>query len=547
MDGQIFRFGPFEMHRERRRLYRDGKLLQLGSRAFDILYILIARAGEVVSHEELMATVWPNTFVAENNLRVNMTALRKALGSEGSAANGLIANVPGRGYSFTAPVTHQAVEQAVVRQDEIEGLRPLPRPLGTVFGREAALATLAAQLPGRRLVTVTGSGGIGKTTLVLAAADSLRNAYPDGIAFVDLAPISDPILVASAVAATLGQAFRNDSLVSELSAVIADRRILIVLDSCEHVVDAAALLAEQLLQATQHLGILATSREPLRADGERVLSLSPLDLPEGGTNVTAKSALLSPAVQLFIDRASATGSSFVFDDASAPFVADICRQLDGIALAIELAASRVETLGPKALASSLGDRFQLLTRGRRTAVPRHQTLRAMLDWSYQLLTNSEQLVLCRLSTLVGRFTSKAAMAVAADNAISDFAIEEALANLVAKSLIAVDATYDHTIFRLADTTRAYAFEKLVDSGELSKVQGAHARFFMEAFGQAERDFENLSAIDWLDLYGWQIDDLRQRSIGRSRRAAITPWASLSSRWRFFFGTNCPCLTSVLIV
>ncbi|RWE41329.1 MAG: transcriptional regulator [Mesorhizobium sp.] len=362
--------------------------------------------------------------------------------------------------------------------------------------------------PARRLVTITGAGGIGKTTVVLAASDHLKHAYPDGVIFVDLAPIGDPRLVASAVATALGQAFRNESLVSELAAVIADRRILIVLDSCEHVVDAVALFAEQLLQSTSRLGIIATSRELLRAEGEWVLPLSPLELPEEDADFTAKSALVSPAVRLFVERASAAGGGFVFDDTNAPYVANICRQLDGIALALELAASRVETLGPKALAASLNDRFHVLTRGRRTAVPRHQTLRATLDWSYQLLTASERRVLCRISTLVGRFTSRAAMAVANDSAISDFEIEEALANLVAKSLISVDANYDHTIFRLADTTRAYAGEKLKESGELPKVQAGHARFFMEAFAQAERDFENLSAIDWLNLYGWQIDDLR---------------------------------------
>ncbi|BAB53079.1 ATP-binding protein [Mesorhizobium japonicum] len=508
MDGQIFRFGPFEMHREQRRLYRDGKLLQLGSRAFDILQILVMRAGEVVRHEELIAMVWPDTFVAENNLRVNMTALRRALGPEGSLTNGLIANVPGRGYSFTAPVAHQTVEHAPDRHDNSEGLRTLPRPLGAVFGRDTALATLAGQVPSRRLVTITGAGGIGKTTLVLAASHHLRNAYPDGVILVDLAPISDPQLVASAVATALGQAFRNESVVSELTAVIADRRILIILDSCEHVVDPAALLSEQLLQSTSRLGIIATSREALRAEGEWVLPLSPLELPEDDANVSAKSALSFSAIQLFVNRASAVGGSFVFDDANAPYIANICRQLDGIPLALELAASRVQTLGPKVLAASLNDRFHVLTRGRRTAVPRHQTLRATLDWSYRLLTASEQHVLCRLSTLVGRFTSKAATTVAADSAISDFEIEEALANLVAKSLISVDASYDHTIFRLADTTRAYAVEKLAESGELRRVQRAHARFFLEAFGEAEGDFENLPAIDWLRLYGWQIDDLR---------------------------------------
>ncbi|TJX71312.1 MAG: transcriptional regulator, partial [Mesorhizobium sp.] len=329
MDWQICRFGPFEMRREQRRLYRDGKLLPLGSRAFDILQILVTRAGEVVSHEELIAAVWPNTFVAENNLRVNMTALRKVLGPEGSATNGMIANVPGRGYSFTATVAHQTIEPAPAGRGQIGGLRPLPKPLGAVFGREAALATLAGQIPARRLVTITGAGGIGKTTVVLAASDHLKHAYPDGVIFVDLAPIGDPRLVASAVATALGQAFRNESLVSELAAVIADRRILIVLDSCEHVVDAVALFAEQLLQSTSRLGIIATSRELLRAEGEWVLPLSPLELPEEDADFTAKSALVSPAVRLFVERASAAGGGFVFDDTNAPYVANICRQLDG--------------------------------------------------------------------------------------------------------------------------------------------------------------------------------------------------------------------------
>jgi predicted ATPase/DNA-binding winged helix-turn-helix (wHTH) protein len=536
MDGQVLRFGPFEMHREQRRLYREGKLIQLGSRAFDILHILVARAGEVVSNEELIATVWPNIFVAENNLRVNMTALRKALGPEGSATNGVIANVPGRGYSFTAPVTSEGLGR-LNRQFVEEGgsLRRLPRPLGTVFGRDDAVSVLEAQLPRRRLITITGSGGIGKTTLVLAAADALKAAYPDGVAFVDLAPVSDPHLVPSAVTSSLGHAFRNESLVSELLSAIGDRRILVVLDSCEHLIDAVALLSEQLLQGTRELGILATSREPLRAEGEWILALAPLDLPENCGGITAQSAQMSPAVQLFVDRASASGSGFVFDDSNAPFVADICRRLDGIALAIELAASRVETLGVKVLASSLGDRFKVLTRGRRTAVLRHQTLRATLDWSYHLLTASERQVLYRLSSFAGRFTEGAALAVAADSGISDFAIEGALANLVDKSLISADAAFDHTFFRLADTTRAYAFEKLKESGELTKVQGAHAGFFMEAFGRAEEHFEDLSAIEWLNLYAWQIDDLRAAldwafAPGGDSNLAVTLTASAIPLW-----------------
>jgi predicted ATPase/DNA-binding winged helix-turn-helix (wHTH) protein len=509
MSGQIFRFGPFELHREQRRLYRDAKLIQLGSRAFDILYLLAARAGEVVSNEELISTVWPNVFVAENNLRVNMTALRKALGPEGSATDGYISNVPGRGYSFTVAVTCETVGPPAPRlQDGPSVMRSLPRPLGTVFGREAALDILTAQLSQRRLVTITGAGGIGKTTLVLAAAEQLKEIYPDGIAFVDLAPTSDPVMVPRAIASALGHAFRDDSIVPDLIDALGNRRFLIVLDSCEHLVTAVALLSEQLLQGTAHLGILATSRELLRADGEWVLPLEALELPPATGTVSASAAQQSPAVQLFVDRANASGSRFVLDDASAPHVVDICCQLDGIALAIELAASRTDTLGVKSLAASLGDRFRLLSRGRRTAVPRHQTLRATLDWSYQLLTASEQRVLSRLSPLVGRFTARAALAVAGDIALSDFAIEEAIANLVAKSLISVDATYDHTIFRLADTTRAYSFEKLRESGELLKVQSAHAKFFADAFARAEQDIERLSSSEWLDLYGWQLDDLR---------------------------------------
>ena len=257
-------------------------------------------------------------------------------------------------------------------------------------------------------VTIVGSGGIGKTAVALAVACELARSYKDGAHFVDLAPVGAPLQVAGAVGSVLGVAIRSENPYPALAAFLRRRQMLLVIDNCEHVAEAAAKLAEEALKSSPEVHLLATSREPLRAQGETLHGLPPLETASQFTELTAAEALSFPAIQLFVERAAASAAGYELTDSDAPAVAQICRKLDGIALAIELAASRVDSFGVAGIAARLNDRFRLLTQGRRTAMPRHQTLSAAFDWSYENLSKAEQAVLCRLGIFAGPFTLEAA-------------------------------------------------------------------------------------------------------------------------------------------
>ena len=381
--GRTVSFGPFRLDPEQQLLREGDTRVVLGSRAMEILIALVERAGELVSKEELIARVWPNTFVDETNLRVNVAGLRRAL-RDGQAGNRYIATDPGRGYRFVAPISVPQPGTAIA-QPAAPRIDNLPGTLTRVIGREPIVAALSAQLPQRRFITLVGPGGIGKTTVAIAVARSLAASYRDGVTFLDLAPIGDAKLLSSALATVLGLAIPSDNRMPGLLAHLRDRQMLLVLDSCEQVVEAAAALAEDVYAAAPGVHILATSQEPLRAAGERVHRLSPLESPAATAGLTAAEALTFPGVQLFVERAAAANlNGFELRDGDAPVVAEICRRLDGIPLAIELATGCVDAFGVHELASRLDDRFRLLTSGRRTALPRHRTLGATLDWSYQL-------------------------------------------------------------------------------------------------------------------------------------------------------------------
>jgi predicted ATPase len=317
----------------------------------------------------------------------------------------------------------------------------LPALLTRVVGRDGVISGLTQQLVRRRFLTIVGPGGIGKTTVAVDVADRVRASYSHGVWFVELASLSNPDLVPSVLCALLGITLSGVNPLSGLDAWLGDKHILIVLDSCEHVVGAIAALAEAILKAAPHASILATSREPLRAEGEWLHRLAPLDLPpEAKNSPTAAEALGYSAVELFNERATATTDSFVLEDAEVPVVLEICRRLDGVPLALELAAARVDTLGVGEVAAQLDDRFGVLTSGRRTALPRQQTLRATIDWSYDLLPEVEQAVLRRLAVFRGAFTTNAAAAIVTDERIAATDAVEGVANLAEKSLITTDIT-----------------------------------------------------------------------------------------------------------
>src|SRR5262245_12970569 len=410
--GQMI-FGRFRLIPARKLLLDGEKPVRLGSRACDILIALVERPGELLSNQELMHHVWPNTFVEEGNLRVHLAALRRALG-DGQAGNRYIVNTPGRGYSFVAPVSlREDPAEDLVASQTVERHPEMPAPLARILGRSDIVLALGAQLQQHRFVTIVGPGGIGKTTVALAVVEGLLDSFKDGVRFVDLAPLTDPLLVPSALAAQLGIVVRSDNPLPSLIAFLREKRVLVVLDSCEHLIEAAASLAEAIFNGTRGTHILATSREILRAEGERVHRLSPLTFPIDTAGLKATEALEFSSVQLFVERAAASLGSFELSDAEAPLVADICRSLDGIALAIEIVASRVDAFGVAGLATRLKDRFQLLMQGRRTALPRHRTLGATLDWSYAQLPEPERVVLRRLASFAGVFTMESAAAILA--------------------------------------------------------------------------------------------------------------------------------------
>lgn len=525
-----FSFGPFTLLPRRHLLLKDGNPIPLGSRACEILAALVERAGELLDRNALEARAWPGLIVEESNLRAQITALRRVLAQGGTGVNYVVA-VKGRGYRFDAPVARSTGE--AVRAQVVHKAHNLPNRLTQPVGRSDVIAMVRSRLQRSRFITITGPGGIGKTTVALAVADKLISSYRDGVWFVDLATISDPKLVPNALAAVLGVAIRSENPYPALTSFLRDRRMLLVLDTCEHVLEASAKLTEELLKAAPGVHILVTSRERLRAENESVQRLSALETAPPSAALIATVALTYPAVQLFVERASATADGYELTDADAPLVAQICRRLDGIALAIELAAGRVGAFGLHGVAARLDDRFQLLTHGRRTALARHQTLGAALDWSYELMSEAERVVMRRLGVFAGQFTMKGASAVVGYGAIAASVVDESVANLVDKSLVSVDVEAAVVYYRLSDTARAYAAKKLVEFGEFQTFTKRHAEYHRDLITRAEAEWHTSTTAEWRNKYIRKIDDVRAAldwafspigdvSIGVSITAAAVP-------------------------
>jgi predicted ATPase/DNA-binding winged helix-turn-helix (wHTH) protein len=526
-------FGPFRLLPDRRLLLEGDRPVRLGSRALDILIALVEHPGEVVGKDQLMARVWQGTFVEEGNLKFQISALRRTLG-EGDR---YLATVPGRGYSFVAPLV--IADQPTPAPPKPASSSPphnLPIGLTGLIGRAETVDRLTQRVPQQRPLTIVGPGGIGKTSVALAVADRLLAAYTDGVWLVDLSPLSESRLVPSALAAVLGLEIRSENPLPSLVASLGDKQMLLVLDNCAHVIEAAASLAVGILRGAPRVHILATSREPLRVEGERVYRLSPLASPPVSAGLNAAEALAFPAVQLFVERAVENSDDFAFSDADVPLVADICRKLDGLPLAIEFAAARVEAFGVRGLAAHLDDRLRLLTSGRRTAVARHRTLSATLDWSYNLLSEAQQKVLRRLAIFAGGFTLHAAGVVAADATHSESEIIDQVAELVAKSLVAANVGDTEPRLRLLDTTRAYALEKLAESGEADAIGRRHAAYYRDLLeaapsGSAGDNFAAACAPEIDNIraaLSWALSPAGDASIGVALAAASAQaWLELS--------------------
>jgi predicted ATPase/DNA-binding winged helix-turn-helix (wHTH) protein len=531
----VFAFGRFRLNPAERLLLEDGKPLPLGGRALEILVTLVEFAGETVPKEQLIRRVWPDTVVDEGALRVHVAKVRKALG-DGRDGNRFIGNIPGRGYSFVAPVTHE--QQHVPPSAPESGptlVGNLPAQLTRVIGRGDIIATVVERVARQRVLTIVGPGGIGKTTVAVAAAEALSRSFADGVWFVSLASLQDPALVPSAVSAVLGSTPGIGDPLSSLVAWLRDKRALIVLDSCEHVVAAVAAAVETMLKGAPQLAILATSQEPLRAEGELLLRVPPLESPPEKSSFTATEALGFPAVELFNERALATLDSFVLTDVDVPVTLEICRRLDGVPLAIELAAARVGVLDVRGLAAQLDDRFAVLTGGRRTALPRQQTLRATIDWSYELLSEPEQRLLCRLAVFSAGFTLETAVAVTRKGVDTTAVVSEGVASLIAKSLVSRDGLSPTGRWRLLETIRAYALEKLTESGEASAFARRHAEYFRTLVVPDETNPVLRISTDDVARYGREIDNIRAAlawsfSPGGDAGIGITLTAAFAPVW-----------------
>jgi predicted ATPase/DNA-binding winged helix-turn-helix (wHTH) protein len=485
-------FGPFSLVPNERLLTRDGKPVDLGTRALDIVLALVARPQEVVGKDVLLRAVWPGVTVEESSLRFHIAGLRKVLG-DGKDGARYITTLPGRGYCFVAPVARSSdrgeTQAPAARAHETN----LPaRPIG-MLGRDDDVARLSSLLGFVRLVTVVGAGGIGKTTVAAALGHHLMQSFSGSVLFVDLGMLSDPKLVATAVASMLGLSVQAEDATPALIAYLREKPLLLILDTCEHLIEAVATLAARIFAEAPRVQILATSRETLQVEGEHVYRLEPLACPPDDPGLTAAVARTFPATQLFVERAVASGARLDLSDAEAAIVVAICRKLDGVALAIELAARRVGSYGLDQTAQLLDQRLTLLWVGPRTAPARQKTLQATLDWSYGLLSEVERIVLRRLAIFVGHFSLDAALAVATGDSVDHVAVFTAIDSLVAKSMVATRPVGAMMRYRLLDTTRAYALEMSLADAEFPELAVRHATYYRRWLEQAATDWPALSS------------------------------------------------------
>ncbi len=499
-------FADYRLHPGQRALCRGESRIELGSRAMDVLIALIRRAGETASKSQIMADVWGTTKVEDNNLTTQIAALRRALGDTGRAR--VIQTVPGRGYRFAAELGAPAPARpgAAARQAESER-GSLPLQSSSFIGRERELADIAARLQSRPLVSLVGAGGVGKTRAALKLASEMADGFADGVLLAELAPLTENARVAELLCRLLGvTVFQERTAQDSCVTMLRGRAMLLVLDNCEHVLEGAAALADALLRHCPGLRVLATSRQALGVAGEAVFLMPTLGVPRHEGALSADAAMRCDAVRLFAERAADALGSYTLSDEEAPIVAGICRQLDGVPLAVELAAARLRMLKPAEIAKRLEDVFRLLTGGSRTALPRQQTLRATIDWSFSLLGAAEQIVLARLSVFVDGCTAEGASAVAGGEGIEADEVFDLVGALVSKSLMVADVSGRATRYRMLETTRQYAAEKLGNAGARARLM---AEYMLRVFTAAEESWPTTATDDWLATFSPETANFRR--------------------------------------
>ena len=519
------RFGRFELRPSERLLLADGAPVALGARAFDLLVALVDRPATLLTKDELLATVWSGVVVEENNLQVQISTLRKILG------HSALVTIPGRGYRFNLPVSqadsdiapppadHAKPVESIVEHSMTIARTNLPLRLPSLYGRGSDVEAIIALLHEHALVTITGAGGIGKTRVAQAVAQRIatenESAYPDGVWWIELAALANAALVPSTVAQAMGIIMSTESSALTLRSQVGAQRALLVLDNCEHLADAVAEFVDDIMAAAPRLSVLMTSQETLKATDEHVYRLGGLTTPNGADVDTA---MRFGAVELFAARAKAVDPRFVLTATNMSAVIEICRRLDGIPLAIELAAARLPLLGIEGLRTRLHERFNLLTGGSRVVLRRHQTLRATLEWSHALLTPDEQTVFRRLGVFAGGFSLEAGQDVASDERIDQWTLLDHLGALVDKSLVLADGD-PIPRYRMLETTRAYALERLAEAGEMQATLRRHAHSMLALLEPLEQnewqwradggvvpaaklEVDNLrAALEWADAVG----------------------------------------------
>ena len=486
-----YRFGCVEVRPAERQLLIEGAPAKVGARAYDLLLALIERRDRVVGKNELLDLVWPGLVVEENNLQVHISALRKLLGTAA------IATIPGRGYRFTRAPDEAAVDHATVPRPEAAAsifCAHVPA-LPALLGREADLEALRALVLAHPVVSVVGVGGVGKTVLARTLAQQIRDAFDHLACVIELAPLADPSLVATVAAKALDVKPGQKTAIEAIAQALATRRMLLVLDNCEHLLPAVADAVESLRQAAPGVHWLVTSQEPMKIVEEQVYRLGPLALP---TQDSLDAARRAGAVALFEARARGADPRFALTEDNVAAATDICRHLDGIPLAIELAAARMPLLGLEGLHGLLGERLRVLAGGPRGALARHQTLRAALEWSYGLLRPEQQTVFRRLGVFAGSFSLEAAQRVAADETIDRWAVLDDLGALIDKSLVVVEPDFlGEPRYRLLETMRNFALDRLDAAGDAEVTRTRHLDVFIALAQQAKTELLGPQQGAWM--------------------------------------------------
>ena len=503
--GVAYEIGPFRLDPEAGVLSRDGAPTALGARAVAVLKTLVEHANEFVPKGRILDAAWPNLVVEEANLAVQIGAIRRVLANAGGER--WIETLAGRGYRFVGPVTKAASDRS---PDGGRAQRPsLPEALTSFIGRERELAEIKRLLPGKRLLTLVGAGGVGKTRLALQFVGEVADAYRDGVWLVELAPVADPVLVPQTVAAVLGLKEQpGKSLTQTLTEYLASRHLLLLVDNVEHLLVACAQLADALLRQCPHIVLLATSREALGIVGELTYRVPSLSMPDPAQHTKPEQLSQYESARLFVERAQLQLPHFTLTDQNAPALASVCYRLDGIPLALELAAARVRSMSVEEVNRRLDHRFGLLRGGSRTAPPRQQTLRSLIDWSYDLLHESEKALLCRLSVFAGGWTLPAAEAACDGEGVEKEDMLDTLTSLADKSLVGIEERKGATRYRLLETVRQYARDRLRESDEEAQWRGRHLAYFLALAEEAEPQLRGADQQAWLDQLETEHDNLR---------------------------------------